>query len=51
MKQKCQDPCPGSCGVNALCNVVNHTPICLCPDNYEGNPFENCRPKPMDGKF
>lgn len=51
MKQKCQDPCAGSCGINALCNVINHTPICLCPDNYEGNPFESCRPKPIEGLY
>lgn len=51
MKQKCQDPCPGSCGINALCNVVNHTPICMCEDNYEGNPFEICKPKLTNGKL
>jgi hypothetical protein len=27
IKQKCSDPCPGMCGVNAICNVLNHNPI------------------------
>jgi hypothetical protein len=40
--QRCMDPCPGSCGVNALCMVVNHNPVCSCPSGYVGNPFEHC---------
>lgn len=40
--QACIDPCPGSCGVNALCSVVVHTPVCSCPEGYAGNPFEHC---------
>lgn len=46
MREKCQDPCPGSCGWGAQCNVINHTPICMCPDGYEGNPFTQCNIKP-----
>lgn len=42
MNQKCQDPCPGTCGVNAECKVVNHSPICSCVAGYEGNPFALC---------
>lgn len=48
--EKCRDPCPGSCGVNALCNVINHTPICTCINGFTGDPFVNCQPKPVDGK-
>lgn len=44
MNQKCQDPCPGTCGVNAECKVVNHSPICSCFARYEGNPFTLCQP-------
>lgn len=40
--QKCVDPCPGSCGIEALCNVVNHNPICSCPLHYTGDPFIRC---------
>lgn len=47
---KCRDPCPGSCGVGARCQVLNHTPICTCPEDYTGDPFSGCYPKPA-GKF
>ena len=46
MRQKCQTPCPYSCGAGAQCNVINHTPICTCPEGYTGDPFSNCYPKP-----
>ncbi|XP_026683575.1 LOW QUALITY PROTEIN: neurogenic locus Notch protein-like [Diaphorina citri] len=48
---QCRDPCakgsPGdnlrpTCGVNALCRVVEHRPVCLCPDNYQGDPTDRC---------
>lgn len=42
--QKCIDPCPGACGVNAQCRVVNHNPICSCINRYTGNPLVNCHP-------
>lgn len=40
--QICSDPCPGSCGVNAQCNVIMHTPVCSCPKGLYGNPFDHC---------
>lgn len=40
----CVDPCPGSCGVNALCTVVSHSPICSCPPGLIGDPFQHCSP-------
>lgn len=46
IRQKCMDPCPGSCGLNAQCNVINHTPICTCFENYIGDPFTSCQPAP-----
>lgn len=45
INQKCKDPCPGTCGFNARCQVINHNPICSCPKDYIGNPFEQCSPK------
>ena len=42
INQKCQDPCPGVCGANALCQVVNHNPICSCPQGFTGDPFNYC---------
>lgn len=41
---KCADPCPGTCGSDALCSITNHIPICTCPPNYTGDPFFSCRP-------
>lgn len=39
---KCKDPCPGTCGVNAQCQSVNHLPMCTCILGYTGNPFIYC---------
>lgn len=50
IKYKCQDPCPGSCGVNAQCKVINHTPVCTCAEGYTGDPFSNCYFKPPPRK-
>lgn len=46
IREKCRDPCPGSCGTYAQCNVINHLPICNCIEEYTGDPFTNCYPKP-----
>lgn len=46
IREKCRDPCPGSCGFNARCSVINHTPICVCPEGYIGDPFTSCSPAP-----
>lgn len=46
IREKCRDPCPGSCGTNAYCNVINHTPVCTCPTDYTGDPFTSCRLTP-----
>jgi hypothetical protein len=43
INQKCVDPCPGTCGINGLCQVVNHNPICTCPPRYTGDPFTQCK--------
>lgn len=40
--QKCSDPCVGACGLNAICNVVNHQSSCSCPPNYYGSPYVQC---------
>lgn len=42
INQKCQDPCPGMCGIEAQCQVVNHNPICSCFNGYTGDPFVRC---------
>lgn len=43
--QKCIDPCPGSCGVMSQCTVINHNPICSCPETFTGDPFIRCTPQ------
>ena len=40
--QKCVDPCPGLCGINASCRVRKHIPICVCNSGYQGDPFTRC---------
>lgn len=46
IKEKCRDPCPGSCGVNAQCTVRNHNAVCTCLVGYEGDPTTQCSPIP-----
>lgn len=49
VNQKCIDPCPGTCGLNARCEVINHSPICSCNIDYTGDPFSRCFPIPSKG--
>lgn len=46
INQKCSDPCPGTCGLDALCQIVNHNPVCSCPPHFTGDPFVRCIRKP-----
>lgn len=41
---KCINPCIGTCGYGAICEVINHNPICSCPVQYTGDPFSRCSP-------
>jgi len=47
IREKCRDPCPGSCGLLARCLVINHTPSCVCPEGYTGDPFISCNVLPQ----
>lgn len=42
LNNKCVDPCPGTCGLNAECRVVNHAPSCTCIVGYTGDPLSAC---------
>lgn len=42
MRNKCQNPCPGTCGAHAHCQVINHVPSCTCTAGYTGDPFRSC---------
>lgn len=44
VNQKCVDTCPGSCGVNAVCDMINHKAVCTCSRGYTGDPQVECRP-------
>lgn len=41
--QRCRDPCIGACGINSICQTVNHRPICSCPAGYYGDSQIQCR--------
>lgn len=41
---KCINPCVGTCGIQAQCQVINHNPICSCPAGFSGDPFLRCNP-------
>ena len=50
VNQKCLSPCPGICGLNTQCRVVNHSPICTCNPGFTGDPFTRCFPNPRKTK-
>ena len=50
VRNKCVDPCPGACGLNAECRVVNHAPSCSCLPGYTGNPLSTCSLPPTARK-
>lgn len=51
VNNKCRDPCPGTCGLNAECSVINHTPSCTCLPGYTGNPITACHMPPPPSKI
>lgn len=42
VRNKCLNPCSGTCGVNTECKVVHHAPVCFCRPGYSGNPLVAC---------
>ena len=36
----CRDPC--ACGSHAVCEIVNHRPVCICEKGFYGNPEVSC---------
>lgn len=43
IRSKCQNPCPGTCGPNSNCQVINHLPTCTCVPGFTGDPFRYCQ--------
>ena len=41
----CINPCAydDPCSPSANCQVLNHKPVCTCPDGYIGDPKTSCR--------
>lgn len=50
LKERCRDPCPGSCGVFTTCITIKHSPVCQCEQGYTGDPFIGCSPIPGMGE-
>lgn len=47
INKKCSDPCKSTCGINAICSVVNRYPICSCPPHLpKGDPVIQCDTMP-----
>lgn len=42
VRNKCMDPCPGTCGQKAECQVINHLATCNCHIGYTGDPYQFC---------
>ena len=51
VRNRCVDPCAGTCGINADCRVANHIPVCSCKESYTGDPYGSCRPIPAKRKI
>lgn len=51
IQNRCVDPCPGTCGSNAECHVINHLPSCTCVPSYTGDAMRFCHPIPTARKF
>lgn len=53
INQRCVDPCPGVCGINAKCDVLSHSPFCSCGPGQIGDPFVKCfdMPRKSQKKF
>lgn len=42
VRNRCEDPCAGTCGPHAICQVVNHLPACTCEYGYTGDSYRYC---------
>ena len=51
--RKCINPCAVDkpCAPSALCKVVNHNPVCTCPNGYIGSPHTKCTPRKFCTKY
>ena len=51
--RKCINPCAVDkpCAPTANCRVVNHNPVCTCPNGYIGSPHTRCTPRKSKTKI
>jgi hypothetical protein len=49
-RNRCINPCAGSCGLDSVCSVANHVPVCTCREGFSGDPYNLCRPIPVVSK-
>ncbi|XP_054257009.1 rh5-interacting protein-like [Macrosteles quadrilineatus] len=42
---KCVDPCMDHCGINTVCRVVNHRPMCACLKGFSYSIGKGCLPE------
>ncbi|XP_054257019.1 teneurin-4-like isoform X1 [Macrosteles quadrilineatus] len=45
IRHKCVDPCMDHCGLNTVCRVVNHRPVCACLKGFLHTLEKGCSPK------
>ena len=47
--RQCINPCAedSPCAPSAICRVINHKPLCTCPDGFIGSPHTDCRPRKL----
>lgn len=45
LERICVNPCDNSCGIGALCRVINHKAICSCARGYTGDATIRCIPR------
>ncbi|XP_046661270.1 adhesion G protein-coupled receptor E1-like [Homalodisca vitripennis] len=43
INEHCEDPCKDACGLNTICKVIKHRPICSCSPEHVWDPLIGCQ--------
>ncbi|KAG8306562.1 hypothetical protein J6590_044542 [Homalodisca vitripennis] len=43
INKHCEDPCKDACGLNTICKVTKHRPICSCSPEHVWDPLIGCQ--------
>lgn len=46
LNNRCENPCKDVCGVEALCDTINHHAVCYCAPGFTGDPYVRCQHTP-----